>query len=378
MPRLATLSVLAVLLLVAPASAASHGVIVRFESGTSAAQRSALLGSARPAETIPGLGARVVRSDDATALAARLRRSGHVRYAEVDRVLRISAVPNDPLFGQLHGLDEIDAPAGWDLAGLGAFPASGGVKVGVVDTGVRATHQELAGKVVDCDSFVEGSGCADDNGHGTHVAGTIAAAANNGVGIAGVAFNASLSICKALDADGLGYTSDVASCIVDLADKGARVISLSLGGVGTTTLQDAVQYADGAGALLVAAAGNEGDATIEYPAGYDEVVSVAATDAAAQRAEFSNANDDVEVAAPGVDVVSSSNASDSSYETLSGTSMATPHVAGIAAVLFGRDPAQTAAQVRARLDASVDDLGAPGRDPDFGFGRVNLAKAAAG
>jgi thermitase len=287
-------------------------------------------------------------------------------------------VPNDPRFGELHGLDEIHAPEGWDLAGVGAFPAAGGVKIGVVDSGVRATHEDLAGKVVDCDSFVEGSDCADDNGHGTHVAGTIAATANNGVGIAGVAFNATLSICKALGPDGVGYTSDVASCITDLADKGARVISLSLGGVGITTLQQAVRYAykDGTGALIVAAAGNEGDSTLDYPAGYDEVVSVAATDPAGQRAAFSNANDDVEVAAPGVDILSTWNTSDSSYETLSGTSMATPHVSGVAALIFGRDPTQTAVQVRAELDAAVDDLGVAGRDPDFGFGRVNLAKAA--
>jgi thermitase len=193
-----------------------------------------------------------------------------------------------------------------------------------------------------------------------------------------VAFNATLSICKALGSDGVGFTSDVASCIVDLADKGARVISLSLAGVGTTTLQDAVRYAykDGTGALIVAAAGNEGESTTEYPAGYDEVVSVAATDPNDQHAEFSNANDDVEVAAPGVDVVSTWNASDSSYETLSGTSMATPHASGAAALILGADPTQTAAQARARLDAAVDDLGVAGRDPDFGFGRLNLAKAA--
>jgi subtilisin family serine protease len=126
----------------------------------------------------------------------------------------------------------------------------------------------------------------------------------------------------------------------------------------------------------VAAAGNDGDATHNYPAAYSEVVSVAATDNRDARASFSNANADVEVAAPGVNVLSSYNSSDTSYTTLSGTSMATPHVSGVAAVIFGRNPAQTAAQVRTKLDASVDDLGAAGRDTSFGFGRVNLVKAA--
>ena len=153
---------------------------------------------------------------------------------------------------------------------------------------------------------------------------------------------------------------------------------MSLGGGDSTTLHNAVTYAykNGTGALLVAAAGNDGDATLNYPAAYSEVVSVAATDNRDARASFSNANADVEVAAPGVDVLSSYNSSDSAYTTLSGTSMATPHVSGVAAIIFGRNPAQTAAQARAKLDASVDDLGAAGRDTSFGFGRVNLVKAA--
>jgi subtilisin family serine protease len=153
---------------------------------------------------------------------------------------------------------------------------------------------------------------------------------------------------------------------------------MSLGGGDSTTLHNAVQYAykNGTGALLVAAAGNDGDATLNYPAAYAEVVSVAATDNRDQRASFSNANADVEVAAPGVNVLSSYNSSDTSYTTLSGTSMATPHVSGVAAVIFDRNPALTAAQARAKLDASVDAKGAAGRDTSYGFGRVNLVKAA--
>jgi thermitase len=340
-----------------------------------------------------------VRTSDTAALVARLNRSASVEYAEVDKVMSITAVPNDPRFAELYGLNntgqiggsadaDIDAPEGWDAAGLGAFPATGGVKVGIVDTGIRATHEDLAGKVVNCaqsqglivigGSIQEGS-CADDNGHGSHVAGTIAANANNGKGVTGVAFNSQLAICKALSGPlGQGSTSDVANCIVYLADKGARVISMSLGGGDSTTLHNAVTYAyrNGTGALLVAAAGNDGDATLNYPAAYAEVVSVAATDNRDARASFSNANADVEVAAPGVNVLSSYNSSDTSYTTLSGTSMATPHVSGVAAIIFGRNPAQTAAQARAKLDASVDDLGAAGRDTSYGFGRVNLVKAA--
>jgi subtilisin family serine protease len=149
--------------------------------------------------------------------------------------------------------------------------------------------------------------------------------------------------------------------------------------LGTTdqsvTLRNAVAAASGS-ALLVAAAGNSGAATVEYPAGYPEVVSVGATDRRDAHAAFSTANAKVEVAAPGVDITSTWN--DGGYETLSGTSMATPHVAGVAALIAGRNPGGGPAAWRAKLDASVDDLGPAGRDPQFGFGRVNLAKAVTG
>jgi thermitase len=335
-------------------------------------------------------GAHVVRvSGDPAVAAATLSRSATVEYAEPNLELHALAMPNDARFGELYGLDnandaDMDAPEGWDAAGLGGFPATGGIKVGIVDTGIDKTHEDLVGKTVDCasaspltSSVSEGS-CTDMNDHGTHVAGTIAARANNGVGVAGVAFNSTLSICQALNAIGSGTTAGVANCITYLAGKGVKVISMSLGGGASTTLQTAVRNAwkNGAGTLLVAAAGNDGNATLNYPAAYAEVVSVAATDRNDARASFSNANADVEVAAPGVDVLSVKRGG--GYQLLSGTSMATPHVSGVAAIIFDRNPAASAATVRAKLDAAVDDLGTAGRDTSFGFGRVNLVKAATG
>ena len=144
------------------------------------------------------------------------------------------------------------------------------------------------------------------------------------------------------------------------------------------TLKAAVQraYNKGNGVLLVAAAGNDGDATLEYPAAYPEVVSVAATDNRDHRASFSNANSDVEIAAPGVNVKSTYTAG--LYMSLSGTSMATPHVSGVAAVIADLNPTANPAMLRSKLDAAVDDIGAAGRDNNFGFGRVNLCKAAGG
>ena len=385
------------------AQAASYDtdtVIVKLASGVSAQERAGLFAATGVSDrvgSVAGVGADVVRvQGDPADVARRLNRSLLVSYAEPNFILTASAVPNDPLFGELYGLNntgqtggradaDIDAPEGWDAAGLGAFPATGGVKIGIVDTGIDQTHPELSGKTVDCGAafggIVTSGACADDNMHGTHVAGTIAAKANNATGVAGVAFNSNLVICKALRGGaGVGLTSDVANCITWAHSKGAKVISMSLGGGQSTTLQSAVAGAwengSATGSVLIAAAGNDGNSTVSYPAGYAQVVSVAATDDNDAKASFSNTNADVEVAAPGVDVLST--IPGGQYFELSGTSMATPHASGVAGVLWQLFPTDTAAGIRSRLTSSVDDLGPAGRDPSFGFGRVNLCKAAGG
>ena len=412
------LAVVLAALVAAPAAGAARAeydartVIVKYAADASSAQRSAagrLAGVLERLGSVRGIGAEVVRvTGDPAAVAARLNRAPGVLYAEPDYIAHTSAIPGDPLFDELYALPntgqeggapdaDIDAPEGWDAAGLGAFPgALNGAKIGIVDTGVLASHEDLAGKVVDCagvrsfgidllglitlpllaDTSIVGGRCADDHGHGTHVAGTAAAKANNGRGIAGVAFNSPLAICKAMDRTGSGPVSAIANCLAYLVGTGAKVISMSLGSPAESeALRDAVAAASRS-ALIVAASGNSGDATTEYPAGYPEVVSVGATDRRDQPAEFSTANPKVEVAAPGEDILSTWN--DGAYDTASGTSMATPHVAGVAAIIADGDPGGGPAAWRARLGAVVDDLGPAGRDPQFGLGRVNLLKAVTG
>lgn len=375
-----------------------HTVIVKYRDGAASPLRGALerlVGVQANLGEVTANHAQILRVGDVGAALATLTRSPLVEYAEPDLILHALAVPNDPQFNQLYGLNtandaDMDAPEGWDAAGLGAFPSTGGVKVGIVDTGIDAAHEDLVGKRVDCGgvtsfpflglfggnaAITDGSKCTDDNDHGSHVAGTIAAIANNGKGVAGVAFNASLSICKALDSAGSGSTTGVANCITYLKNKGVKVISMSLGGGASATLQAAVQGAwnNGNGAVIVAAAGNDGNSTLNYPAAYPEVVSVAATDNNDAHASFSNVNSDVEISAAGVNVLSVKRGG--GYVTMSGTSMATPHVAGVVALIRFHNPTWTAAQARTKLDASVNDLGAAGRDSTFGFGRVNLVKA---
>jgi thermitase len=360
-------------------------VIVKYRKGAPPGKRRAsirALGGTRVVGAVRGQGTRVLQvAGGAWEAAQRLARAPGVAWAEPDYELRALDAPDDPLLGQLGGLGLMHAQAAWDALGLSAtYPSGGGAPVAVVDTGIDAGHEDLAGKVEACaTSFngnIEEDRCADDDGHGTHTAGTIAAVAGNGAGIAGVAFDAPLIVCKALGADGSGDTSDVASCIAWAHARGAKVISLSLGGPSSRTLRAAVKaaWAGGGrdGSVVVAAAGNDGDSGTDFPAGYAEVVSVGAVDDLGAHAWFSNANDDVELAAPGVDVLSLK--AGGGYVRMSGTSMATPHAAGAAALAWDAHPRSSAGAIRRRLDELAADAGPAGRDPEYGFGIVDLAR----
>lgn len=383
---LAVLAAVSLLLVVVPApagAAAEQQVLVRF----------------RPAGRVYETDVRIVRAParSAGALARALASSRLVDYAEPDADYRIFlSEPNDPRFAQQYAHQRIQSVAGWEVY-PGAYTPSGGATIAMIDTGAATGHEDLAGRIDAASSacflglLCLLGGYDDTVGHGTHVAGIAGAATNNGKGVAGVAFNSPLMILKACDALGSCQLSAIASAINWARTRGARVVSMSLGGTDSSrTLEDAVKAAHQAGVVLVAAAGNEGDATLNFPAAYAEVISVGATDAADERASFSNANADVELAAPGVGILSTYTSTlpllgglplligSGGYATLSGTSMATPHAAGLAALLLGQNPAMTGEQVRARMAACADDLGPPGRDPGFGFGRINVARALGG
>jgi thermitase len=373
-----------------PPAAAPGGVLVSLRPGARYSASLKRAGASGPGVAVRGTRVRLMPAQgDPQAAARRLSRARGVRWAEPDWIMReqASRAPDDPLFARQTDLRALGFPAAWDAAGIGAaakWPTTGGAPIAIVDSGVDAGHEDLQGRVAACAHAAGGKvitgGCDDDNGHGTHVAGTIGAAADNAAGIAGIAPASPLLICKALGgAEGSGSVADVAACIGWAHAAGARVISMSLGGPSSRTLAAAVTaaWARGgrSGSVLVAAAGNDGDGSFEYPAALADVISVGATDDAGEPAAFSNANADVELVAPGVDVLS--DRAGGGYVQMSGTSMATPHVAAVAALVAGA-VGGSARALRARLDSSARDLLAPGRDPGTGFGMVDAAAAISG
>ena len=372
-------------------------LLVKFHSGTSAAERAdahdeggGRVDGRLRAEAVDVVDLERGQSADEALVSYGLNRD--VQWAELNRRVAIAAAPDD-LGARLWGLQntgqdgglfdaDIDAPEAWDLVAAAAGAAD--YTVGVVDTGIDLGHEDLAGRAItDCLSALGGTGqlgpgCPDDNDHGTHAAGTIAAIPGNGRGVAGAAPGARVLMCKALGRDGSGFISDVVACMNDIVARRSalniRVLSMSIGGGPSSTLEAAVNDAWNKGVLVVAAAGNDAGATTTYPAGYANAVSVGATDRTDAHASFSNQNPDVELSAPGVAIVSTV---PGGYAAYNGTSMAAPHVAAAAALIAWKDgKAQQA--LRAALDQAVDDLGPAGRDPAFGYGRLNLCRALRG
>jgi len=255
----------------------------------------------------------------------------------------------------------------------------GWVKVAIVDTGVRASHEDLGGVVLPGIDYVSGGdGRIDPNGHGTHVAGIIAAKVGNGRGIHGAAPGVRILPVRALDANGSGSSSDVIDGIIWAANQGARVINLSLGATSKIDpMRSAIQYANSKGAVVVAAGGNgylNGNQAL-YPAAYPEPIAVAAVNVTLQRAAFSNVGSYIDLAAPGENIISTYNSSNTSYAYASGTSMAAPYVSAAAALVVAARPEFSAGEVRASLEGSAVDLGWPGLDTSYGHGLVNPPRA---
>lgn len=300
-----------------------------------------------------------------------LRKNSNVSYVEEDFIAQKFEVPNDPRFSDQWGLTKIQAASGWDKTHGGNQ-----VDIAITDTGIDGSHPDLSGKISTSVNCTINSSCptvtsTDVDGHGSHVAGIASAVTNNGTGIAGTAWDGRLMNVKVLDDTGSGYYSWVINGIVFAADNGAEVINLSLGGSSSSSsLREAIDYAWGKGKVLVAAAGNGGSSWRTYPAYYYNTIAVAATDENDRKASFSNYGTWVDVSSPGTNILSTYQGG---YEYFSGTSMSTPFVSGLAALLFGQNPGWTNNQVRGRIESTADKIAGTGSY--WTYGRINVCKA---
>ncbi|MEY8746740.1 S8 family peptidase [Paenibacillus tundrae] len=280
-------------------------------------------------------------------------------------------VPNDILFTDYQwNLPAIETNRGWNIS-----KGNKDVIVAVVDTGVDINHPDLKGKLLKGYNVIDPTRePLDDVGHGTHVAGIIGAIVNNNEGVAGMSWYNNVLPVKVLDSSGSGTTYAVAEGIIWAADHGAKVINMSLGNYADAQfLHDAIKYAFDRDIVLIAATGNDNTERPGYPAAYPEVFAVSATDPDMNKASYSNYGDYVDVMAPGTSIASTY--PDNQYAALSGTSMASPHVAALAGLIRSINPDLTNTEVMDLMRQSVIDLGDPGHDKYYGYGQVDVYKA---
>ncbi len=322
-----------------------------------------------------------------------------VEYAEPNYLYYALGTPNDPSFGVQWAHTRIHSTEAWDVT-----TGNSGITIAILDTGIDEGHPDLSAKIVAGYDFVgNDSNPRDENGHGTHVAGIAAAVTNNGIGMAGMDWQARIMPIRVLDEEGLGWTSDIADGITWAYQHGANVVNLSLGGTSySQTMQNAVTAAHNSGALVAAAMGNcrtggTADCPLAnpttYPAAYNHVMAVAATTLTDVFAPYSQYGTHCDIAAPGGDMIYYHDATGiystmptypvymtdlgyyENYDFAHGTSQATPHVAGLAALVWSAAPTLTPDQVQIAIQQTALDLGAPGKDVNYGYGLIN-ARAA--
>ncbi|MCR8635006.1 S8 family peptidase [Paenibacillus radicis (ex Xue et al. 2023)] len=279
--------------------------------------------------------------------------------------------PNDSLYRRYQwNLPLIETELGWDIS-----KGSKDVIVAVVDTGVDMNHPDLKNQLIEGINVVNtGALPLDDVGHGTHVAGVIGAIVNNNLGVAGMSWYNRVMPIKVLDQTGAGSTYAVAQGIIWATDHGAKVINMSLGNYADANfLHDAIRYAYDHDVVLIAASGNDNTDRPGFPAAYPEVFAVAAADANKNKASFSNYGDYIDVAAPGVSIASTY--PNNQYAALSGTSMASPHVTALAALIRSVNPALKNQEVMQIMRDTAQDVGPKGKDNYFGYGLIDVAAA---
>lgn len=293
----------------------------------------------------------------------------------------VSAMPpNDPYWSYQWGT--LDTGFGVRLPTARAYTKGAGVTVGIIDSGVRSDLSDLRAIsfLPPYNAILTRLGGTDDNGHGSHVCGTIAQVTDNRLGCAGIAPAARILPVKALGADGRGTNFSIGAGIRYAVDQGCQVINLSIGGSPSRTLKDAVDYATSKDVLLICSSGNGGNAALTYPAAYSETLSVGAIENSGSRANFSQYGRGLGIVAPGVDILQQTfnqRTGQPGFYYFSGTSMAAPMVTGVAALVKSLRPGLSRAELKLLLLGTATDLGPRGADVQYGAGLVNAAAACA-
>jgi subtilisin family serine protease len=303
------------------------------------------------------------------AVAALLAKNPHVKFAERDMVMSYEATANDTYFANGWQLTKTGATTAWDTS------TGTGVVIAILDSGIDLDHPDLVGQILPGWNFYSGnSDLTDVTGHGTQVAGTAAAATNNGAGVASIAGGAKILPLRITDPTGSALYSTMATATTYAADHGARVANISYGGArSSSTVQSAASYMKSKGGLVTVSAGNAG--TQELVAASDAVIAVSATTSGDVKASWSSYGAYVDVAAPGASVWSTNNGG--GYGAISGTSIASPVAAGVIALMMSANPALSSSQVEQLLFSTAKDLGTAGWDSYYGWGRVDAAAAVA-
>ena len=356
----------------------AENYLVQFQQNTSEAERDAWLAAA-DAELVswmPQIGVAEVRFAHGAPLSAASAGAGPITFLEPDVPVSGDSTVTDPAFldvNQGYGQHLLDLTSAWNVT-----KGISDTIIAIVDSGINLNHPEFAGRLVPGYDFINNDDDpTDDHGHGTHVAG-IAAAGLNGFGTVGVCPECRLMAVKVLNQRNGGTWGTVSKGILFAVDNGADVINLSLGAtITSTTLISSVQYALNKGVVIVAAAGNMSSSSPFYPAAVPGVIGVSGTDSQDQYWQVSNYGDYIDVSAPAVNIYSSyyDLVNTSGYAYMSGTSMASPFVTGLVGLILSRRPELTGDEVLDLMGKTAKDLGDPGRDPYYGFGRVDAHQA---
>jgi subtilisin family serine protease len=348
-------------------------VLVKFRSNIGldhARQIVAALG-AREAGALTATGVLILELPEQASEAAfvhALASRPDVEFAELDRLLNPATVtPNDPWFTNWQGnLKRIDAPNAWSTT-----TGASNIVIAILDTGVEATHPDLAAKLVPgWNIYNNNSNTSDIAGHGTAVAGTVAASSNNGVGVASVCWKCMIMPIRVTDNSAWASFSSIASGLNWAADHGARVANISYTVSDSATVTSSAKYFQGKGGIVAASAGNQG--TFNNSSDNPYILTISATDYNNLIYSYSNRGNNIDFAAPGD---SFTTVRGGAYQSVGGTSYAAPLVAGVAALVFSANPTLTAIQVKDILKNSADDSGVSGWDPNYGWGRINAAQA---